>query len=64
MAGLGYLGLGLDEGVNTTAQADAELSSPGAAVRSFVVAAREDLEIARGVRAVLGEAGPGGARPA
>jgi acetate kinase len=56
--GLGFLGLSLDEGINRTAQPDVELSAGGAPVRSFVVEAREDLEIARGVRQVLG-AGPG-----
>ena len=30
-----------------------DVTAPGAAVRVLVVAAREDLEIARGVRAVL-----------
>jgi acetate kinase len=53
----------LDEGVNRTAQPDRELSVAGAPVRSFVVEAREDLEIARGVRQVLGEVGSGGGGP-
>jgi acetate kinase len=62
--GLGYLGVALDEAANRTAQPDRELSAPGAAVRTFVVEAREDLEIARGVRQVLGGTGAGGgARP-
>jgi acetate kinase len=61
--GLGYLGLALDEGTNGTAQPDRELSAADAPVRSFVVAAREDLEIARGVRQVLGGAAADGARP-
>jgi acetate kinase len=55
--GLGHLGVALDEDVNATAQPDQELTATGAPVRSFVVEAREDLEIARGVRQVLG--GPG-----
>jgi acetate kinase len=55
--GLGYLGVALDEDANGTAQPDQELTAAGAPVRSFVVEAREDLEIARGVRQVLG--GPG-----
>ncbi len=62
--GLGYLGLAVDEGTNTAAQADAELSAAGSAVRSFVVAAREDLKIARGVRHVLGEVAADGGRSA
>jgi acetate kinase len=57
--GLGYLGVALAEDVNRTARPDRELTAVGAAVRSFVVEAREDLEIARGVRQVLGEPGGG-----
>ena len=34
--------------------ADGEIGAAGAAVRTLVVHAREDLEIARGVRAVVG----------
>lgn len=56
--GLGYLGVSLDEATNRAAQPDRELSAAGAAVRSFVIEAREDLEIARGVREVLGDAVP------
>jgi acetate kinase len=56
--GLGWVGVSMDESVNLTAEPDRELSAPGAAVRSFVVEAREDLEIARGVRLVLGEGSP------
>jgi acetate kinase len=61
--GLGHLGVALDEDVNATAQPDQELTATGAPVRSFVVEAREDLEIARGVRQVLGGAAADGARP-
>lgn len=56
--GLGFLGVGLDEAVNGTARPDQELTAAGAAVRSFVIEAREDLEIARGVRHVLAEPAP------
>ncbi|WP_374122087.1 acetate/propionate family kinase [Frankia sp. AiPa1] len=42
------------------AAADREISAEGAAVRTLVLTAREDLEIAREVRALLGEAGDGG----
>lgn len=56
--GLGFLGVSLDEGTNRTAGPDQELSASGAGVRTFVVEAREDLEIARGVRQVLGQSGP------
>jgi acetate kinase len=43
----------LDEAANETARPDCELTIPGSAVRTFVIAAREDLEIARGVRSAL-----------
>jgi acetate kinase len=59
-AGLGFLGIALDEEANAAAEPDAEIGRPGAAVRVVVVAAREDLEIVREVRAVLGF--PGAAR--
>ena len=39
---------------NAAADGDADVSLAGAPVRTLVVPAREDLEIARGVRAVLG----------
>jgi acetate kinase len=54
--GLGFLGVALDEARNREAVGDVEISAPGAAVRTLVLRAREDLEIARQVRAVLGEA--------
>jgi acetate kinase len=53
-AGLRFLGVALDAGANARAGADAEIGAPGAAVRVLVVTAREDLEVARQVRAVLG----------
>jgi acetate kinase len=64
-AGLGFLGVRLDPGRNAAAAADdgaattdgdpadREIGHPDAPVRSFVVAAREDIEIAAQVRAVL-----------
>jgi acetate kinase len=48
--GLGFLGVEVDER-NDEARPDAEIGSDS--VRSFVIAAREDLEIARGVRSAL-----------
>jgi acetate kinase len=51
---LGYLGLTLDEQRNRTTTGDAEISASGAAVRTVVVTAREDLEIRRQVLEVLG----------
>ena len=51
-AGLGFLGIALDEGLNQ-GSGDREIGIPGAAVRTLVIAAREDLEIARQVRELL-----------
>jgi acetate kinase len=52
-AGLGFLGVELDPDANARATADAEIGAPGAAVRTLVVTAREDLEVARQVRELL-----------
>ena len=52
-AGLAFLGVDIDEAANTAGAPDRRLSPPGAAVSTIVVEAREDLEIARGVRAAL-----------
>jgi acetate kinase len=52
-AGLSFLGVELDAGANGTASADAEIGAPGAAARTLVVTAREDLEVARQARAAL-----------
>ena len=52
--GLGFLGVGLDLEANESACPDQEVGAARAPVRTFVIAAREDLEIARGVRQVLG----------
>lgn len=49
--GLGFLGVALDAGRNATTTTDGEIGSDGAAVRSLVVTSREDVEIARQVRA-------------
>ena len=51
--GLGFLGIAVDPEADRTAVPDAEVSAPGASVRTLVVRAREDLEMAREVRAVL-----------
>jgi acetate kinase len=55
-AGLGFLGVRLDAERNAAGggPADREIGDAGAPVRSFVIAAREDIEIAGQVRAVLG----------
>ena len=52
-AGLGFLGVALDATRNEDGAEDREISADGSAVRSFVVVAREDLQIAHEVRAVL-----------
>lgn len=54
---LAYLGLDLDGTANARAATDADVSGPDAAVRTVVVTAREDIEIARLTRAVLSPAG-------
>jgi len=54
VAGLGFLGVAVDANRNAAAHGDTDITAPGAAVRAFVVAAREDLEIARQVREILG----------
>jgi acetate kinase len=55
-AGLGFLGVVVDESRNATAEPDCDISVPGAAVRTLVIAAREDIEIARQTRAALAAA--------
>jgi acetate kinase len=52
--GLGFLGVAVDGVVNADARPDVEITAPGATVRTFVVTAREDLEIARLTRKALG----------
>jgi len=52
-AGLGFLGVALDEDANRSALADADVTAAGAAAATLVLTAREDLEIAEGVRTVL-----------
>jgi acetate kinase len=54
-AGLRYLGIVLDASRNDTVVPDADIGAQGADVRMFVVRAREDLEIGRGVLEALGE---------
>jgi acetate kinase len=59
VAGLGFLGARLDPDRNAACAADGggpadrEIGQAGAPVRSFVIAAREDIQIAAQVRAVL-----------
>jgi acetate kinase len=51
--GLGFLAVAIDEERNRDAATDINISAPHASVATLVIAAREDLEIARQVRAVL-----------
>ncbi len=52
-ARLRFLGVALDQDRNASAAADADISAGGAGVRTLVLTAREDLEIARDARLVL-----------
>jgi acetate kinase len=52
-AGLTFLGVAIDPARNDATPADGEISAAGAPVRTLVVTAREDIEIARQTRSVL-----------
>jgi acetate kinase len=52
-AGLAFLGVAIDEARNVATYGDGEITAAGAAIRTLVVTAREDVEIARQARAVL-----------
>jgi acetate kinase len=56
-ARLAHLGVAVDAARNTETEPDADLSAEGAAVRTLVVRAREDLQIAAGVERALGRTG-------
>ena len=56
-AGLEFLGIRLDETSNRRAVGDTDISAAGASVRVLVVDAREDLQMAREIRALLGDGG-------
>lgn len=53
---LTFLGVAVDEAVNAAATPDTDISEPGATVRTLVVSAREDLQVARETREVLAQA--------
>ena len=53
-AGLAFLGVAIDPARNASAAGDAEISAAAAGVRTVVISAREDVEIARQTRAALG----------
>jgi len=50
---LGFLGVAVDAAANASPRLDAEIGSPDAPARTFVIEAREDLQIAHDVRALL-----------
>jgi acetate kinase len=52
--GLGLLGIALDSDRNASSNTDADIGAPDASVHTLIVTAREDLEIARQVRRLLG----------
>ena len=51
--GLGFLGLAIDPALNAEASGDADISAHNASVRTLVIHAHEDVEVARDVRALL-----------
>ncbi|HEX9033051.1 MAG TPA: acetate/propionate family kinase [Streptosporangiaceae bacterium] len=55
-AGAGFLGVAVDPARNAAAHGDAEITADGAGVRTVVVTAREDVEVARLVRGAVREA--------
>ncbi len=57
---LAFLGVAVDPDRNVAAAPDREIGAPGAAVRTYVIAAREDVQIAHEVRDVLGATAAGG----
>ena len=52
-AGLAFLGVAVEDRANEHAEGDTDISAGGATVRTVVVAAREDLQVAHEVRALL-----------
>ena len=52
-AGVAFMGVDVDAAANDRATGDADISTPGASVRTLVLRAREDLEMARQARHVL-----------
>jgi acetate kinase len=53
VAGLGFLGAKIDGPANASVVPDADVTSAGSAVRTVVVEAREDIQIATEVRSLL-----------
>ena len=59
MNGLGFLGIAADSAANSGGTGDRQIGVPGATARALVISAREDIEIARQVRAAILKAGGG-----
>ncbi|HXQ61058.1 MAG TPA: acetate/propionate family kinase [Acidimicrobiales bacterium] len=57
VAGLGFLGTRIDERANAGPALDADITAAGSRVRTVVVEAREDLQIAAEVRSLLRRSG-------
>jgi len=57
---LAYLGVAIDPLANDTGREDSDITAPGATVRTLVITAREDLQIAGEARRVLGGTGTTG----
>jgi acetate kinase len=53
--GLGFLGIAIDAVANSTIAGDGDVSTAEARVRTLVVQAREDIEVAREVRGMLSQ---------
>jgi acetate kinase len=56
---LGFLGVRVESAANAAAVPDVEVSAQGATARILVIAAREDIQIARDTRRLLDAAGAG-----
>jgi acetate kinase len=52
-SGLGFLGIGIADALNERGVGDREITDPGRRVRTLVIEAREDLEIARQASGLL-----------
>ena len=50
---LAYLGVAIDPGRNDAVSGDADITAAGASVRTLVITAREDLQIAGEARLLL-----------
>jgi len=61
--GLGFLGLSVDDGINSAVTGDGDITAAHAAARTLVVAAREDLEMARQAHQLLEISGAAVAAP-